>query len=296
MTAVFGEMRGHRELMLAKKYGTFIAAILLPLLGTCSLRAQCHFSVPTEGRSVTYRFEPDIRSGSLVLHVTLEFRAGSSGTETLELPTHWAGETLHAMTNLSVVSKGASLAVGPESDARILHAPSHHRIAISYDLKKDWTGPLVNPMQFHPVLMPEYLEFTGSNALVRLKMDDGAREVANFDWSKLPASWTLATSFGAAEPSALRCQTYSGPWIDVEQGLYAAGDYRIHRFPIGGRPAVLAVRGAWKFSDNEAIEQIRKTVGIVREFWHQDDFPYFLVTLKPYDRDYGSSGRAISFL
>jgi predicted metalloprotease with PDZ domain len=28
---------------------------------------------------------------------------------------------------------------------------------------------------------------------------------------------------------------------------------------------------------------------MVRDFWHDDNFPYFLVTLKPYDRDRGSS-------
>src|SRR5207244_3123181 len=34
---------------------------------------------------------------------------------------------------------------------------------------------------------------------------------------------------------------------------------------------------------------IQKTIGVVRDFWKDDQFPYFLVTLKPYDRDSGSS-------
>ncbi len=160
---------------------------------------------------------------------------------------------------------------------------------IAYDLKKDWTGPLVNPMQFHPVLMREYFEFTGSNALVALKIKTGTTETANFDWEKLPAGWSLATSFGSSTSPADRCQTYTGSWIDVDHGLYAAGDFRIHHFQIGRRPAVLAVRGAWMFTDDEAIVQVQKVVGMVRNFWHDDNFPYFLVTLKPYDRDHGSS-------
>jgi predicted metalloprotease with PDZ domain len=252
-------------------------------------RAQCHFPATSAVRAITYRFQPEVTPGGLVLHVTLEFQAGANGTETLALPTHWAGETLHATMNVRAVSNGASLNGGPNADTKILHAPADQSVVIAYELKKDWTGPLVNPMQFHPVLMPEYFEFTGDNALVRLKLEDGATETANFDWQKLPVSWALATSFGTSTSTTDRCQTYSGPWIDVVHGLYAAGDYRIHRFQIGRRPAVLAVRGAWTFTDDEAIRQLQKVVGMVRDFWHDDNFPYFLVTLKPYDRDHGSS-------
>jgi predicted metalloprotease with PDZ domain len=238
---------------------------------------------------ITYRFQPEVTPGGLVLHVTLEFQAGASGTETLVLPTHWAGETLHAVANLRGISKGARLEDGQDADTKILHSPAHRPVVIGYDLKKDWTGPLVNPIQFHPVLMPEYVEFTGSNALVAPRLDNGARVTANFDWQKLPAAWSLATSFGASTSSAGRCQTYTGPWIDLDHGLYAAGDYRIRHFQIGRRPAVLAVRSAWTFTDDEAIADIQRVVGLVRDFWHDDDFPYFLVTLTPYDRDHGSS-------
>ena len=49
------------------------------------------------------------------------------------------------------------------------------------------------------------------------------------------------------------------------------------------------MRGTWTFTDDEAIGQLQRVVGIVRDFWHDDNFPYFLVTLKPYDRDHGSS-------
>jgi hypothetical protein len=65
---------------------------------------------------ITYRFQPEETSQSLVLHVTLEFQSGAEGTETLVLPTHWAGQTLHTTINLRAVSDGASLAAGPDPD------------------------------------------------------------------------------------------------------------------------------------------------------------------------------------
>ena len=106
----------------------------------------------------------------------------------------------------------------------------------------------------------------------------------NFEFQKLPQAWSVATSFAASDNFVDRCQSYSGTWLHVLDALFAAGDFRIRRFRIGERPAVLAVRGQWMFSDEQAIADIQRTVSVVRDFWHDDNFPYFLVTLKPYDR------------
>jgi predicted metalloprotease with PDZ domain len=251
--------------------------------------AQCRFPATAHEQSITYRFHPEATPAGLVLHVRFSFRSSANGAQTLILPTQWAGETLHTTTNLRAVSKGASLEKGADADSMVIRAPPHRSVVIAYDLEKDWNGPLVHPFQFHPVLMREYVEFTGSNALVRLKLDDRAIETANFDWQALPAAWVLATSFGTTSSAADRCQTYTGSWRDVNEGLYAAGDYRIHPFRINGSPAFLAVRGVWTFSDNDAVKDVQKVVGMVRSFWHDDNFPYFLVTLSPYDQDHGSS-------
>lgn len=65
------------------------------LLGTPdAIRAECQFSVTRTERSITYRFQPEVTPGGLLLHVTLEFQAGADGRDTLLLPTHWAGEAL----------------------------------------------------------------------------------------------------------------------------------------------------------------------------------------------------------
>lgn len=270
------------------RLANFAVSLTVVLGCTAVVQAQCRFPEPKSGRSVTYRFQPEFTADALLMHVTLELQMGTSGSEVLGLPMQWAGETLHSMSNLRTTTDGASLADGQRNDEKILYAPFNQPVVIAYDLKKDWTGPLINPLQFHPVLMPEYFEFTGNNALVRLTMN-APTETVNFDWQNLPASWSLATSFGTSTSTVDRCQTYSGPPIDALQGLYAAGDFRIRKFQIGTRTAILAVRGKWTFTDDDAIVQLQKVIGTVRDFWQDDNFPYFLVTLKPYDRDHGSS-------
>ena len=94
---------------------------------------------------------------------------------------------------------------------------------------------------------------------------------------------------GTSDHGTDRCQSHTGPWTDAHDALFAAGDFRIHNFQIGKRAAVLAVRGVWTFTDDEAIADLQRVVSIVRDFWHDDRFPYFLVTLKAFDQDQGSS-------
>jgi predicted metalloprotease with PDZ domain len=274
---------------------SFVAAVVCGVILTCAVdsQAQCRFADSQTNATWTYRFQAESGTDGLVLHTTAQFPLGPSGVLSLQLPVHWAGETLHAMTNLRTRSADARLEVDATGGSGVLRGKPNGSATITYDLRKDWTGPLVNPLQFHPVLMPEYFEFTGSNALVFQQLDTPAKKdaitTAQFDFDQLPSSWAVATSFGAGSSSADRCQVATASASEIVRALFAAGDFRLRQFSIGRRAAVLAIRGTWTFSDDDAISQIQKTVGIVRDFWKDDQFPYFLVTVKPYDRDRGSS-------
>ena len=264
--------------------------ILICLLAySCVASAQCRFSHTKREGTVTYRFTPLPEATGLKLHLTVGFVMPSTGLQNLALPGEWAGEKLHSLSHLQATSRGAFLDSPSVSGNVVLHGPANHFVVVEYDLQRDWADPLVNPLQFHPILMPEYMEFTGSNALIRRVLSDDAEETADFDWQDLPTTWTLATSFGTSATATSRCQTFKGPWNRVQEGLYAAGDYRIHTFTIAGQPAYLAIRGKWTFTDDEAIQDIQKTVGTVRNFWGDNDFPYYLVTISPFDRDHGSA-------
>ncbi len=273
----------------------FVALVSGWFLVSCAVeaRAECQFAASPAGATWTYRFRAESGPDGLVLHVTAQFPLGANGAVSLQLPAHWAGETLHSMTNLRTASADAQLEVSQTGDSAVLRGEPNGSGTITYDLKKDWAGPLVNPLQFHPVLMPEYFELTGSNALVFPQLDTQAQKVAlttaQLDFAQLPSSWTLATSFGAGKSAADRCQVASVPADEIVRALFAAGDFRLRPFSIGRRPAMLAVRGTWTFSDEDAIRQIQKAIGVVRDFWQDDQFPYFLVTLKPYDRDSGAT-------
>jgi predicted metalloprotease with PDZ domain len=264
--------------------------LIIPLLISSfpfSVRAQCKFAPSQAGRPITWSFAPERAASGAVLHVTVQFQANSIGAEAIEVPVEWAGEKLHAVSNLRALSDGTTIEDTSDPGSKIVHHPPNSAVTLAYDLTKDWPGPLRHPYQFHPVVMPEYFEINGENSLVFPKTPRTARVTANFNFEGLPNDWALASSFGTPENHAGYCQSFVGAWEDVDRAVFAAGDFRIHRFQIGRRPAVLAIRSQWTFTDDQAIAKIQQVVGLVRDFWHDDNFPYFLVTLKPYDEDRG---------
>src|SRR5690348_14622770 len=89
--------------------------VLAVLFTAIPARAQCRFSPAGAGRTVTYRFLPEATSSDFFLHIVLEFQVGPKGVEEIALPLQWAGETLHAVTNLRVISDGVVLADSSES-------------------------------------------------------------------------------------------------------------------------------------------------------------------------------------
>lgn len=223
---------------------------------------------PPPGIVLNYSFEPVVSDGKLVLHVGLEFDGGPINTETLVAPSAW-GSATHlekGITNLTNV---------------------HHagRVRISYDLVKDWIVPPPRA-DHHALLEPEYFEFTTQTGLVHPPIETSAPVDVRFDWRKLPPAWSLATSFGTKE----RLQSFRGSWRTVHNALFAGVDFRIHHRNIGGLSLILAIRGNWQFTDEEAAVRIENMISFQRMFWNDRDFPSYLVTVSTFDRDGGGAG------
>lgn len=265
----------------------------LMVLTTLSLTSQASLcygqraDTSTAENNLTYTFAPVITDAKLTFHVTLNFTGLSGGTSELELPSSWAGETglESQLANLSALSPSTVISDDTRAGSKTVHYPPNATVTIAYDLKKDWNGPFSHPKQFRAILTPSYFEFNTQNALAHPKI--GPTEVVNvrFDWQQLPANWVLATSFGTDN----RCQFFSGFWESVDNALFAGGDFRVYRIDVVGQTLVVAIRGSWSFTDSEAIGRVQKILAVEKDFWHDNDFPYYLVTIAPYDTTGGSS-------
>lgn len=243
------------------------------------------FAAPSPIR-LQYQLNPQVEEGRLVLHLRLAME-GLTGTETeLVVPSSWGNSIglTRAVRNLKADTASFQI-VDTDDPAKKILRGTGRRASISYDLVKDWEGGLRESVRHRVHLEPNYLEINTSNALVHPNLDQAAAVDCIFDW-ELPPQWTLATSFGT-DPTR---QRFRGSWDTVENALFVAGDFRIHRLRMGKGWLTTAVRGKWSISDDEAISQIVRVIRLERTFWKDDNFPYYLVTLVPFDPGQSGSG------
>jgi len=238
-------------------------AVLLGVLVICGSAV----SAEHQRKVLKYVFDPQVTAGRLILKVGLEFDSGPVDTAELEVPKAWGDATdLRSVTNVRNSYAGG-------------------RVRVTWDLVKDWVVPPPRA-DHHAIIEPTYFEFNTQNGLIHPRLDKLTPVEVRLDWSRLPAGWTLATSFGTAK----RLQTFRGTWGEMNNALFAGGDFRLIGRSIAGRHLVVAIRGKWRFADEEAADHVRKVISIERAFWHDYNFPYYLVTVSTFGRDGGGSG------
>jgi predicted metalloprotease with PDZ domain len=250
--------------------------------------AQCKFSQSSTQPRVKYSFEPIFSGDRMSLRVTLEFAGGRSGEEELEVPSIYAGqhELTNAFAELKTLSEKTTLADALAGANKIVRFTPGTAVSLSYLVIKDWTGPLNSDTRFRPLLQRTYFQILSDTALIKPKLNSDSTQDVYFDWHRLPAEWSFASSFGVGE----RCQSFHGPWKKVQTALFVGGDYRIRQVKVADSSLFLATRGTWSFNDSEWEQQVQRIIQTERAFWHDNKFPYLLVTLAPFDQDGGSYG------
>jgi predicted metalloprotease with PDZ domain len=256
-------------------------------LGRISL-GQCAFTDHGPGTPVRYFFDPIITSGKTTMRITLEFQGSRDGKAELEVPTSYAGQTDldKSFLDLKALSQQTTIADTALPSRKKVHFLPNTPVRISYVLVKDWDGPLDSGTRFRPILEPNYFQLLADTALIKPVLKGTALVDAQFIWEHLPSGWSLATSFATGDS----CQHFRGLWYKVRTALFVGGDYRIYHTSVLGKPLNFAIRGKWIFTDQEWIDCVQQIIASERTFWHDNDFPYYLVTLAPFDQQGGSTG------
>jgi predicted metalloprotease with PDZ domain len=261
---------------------------LVLVIGAVASFGQCTPPDPRATNALSYSFEPVFPEHKMALRVVLEFKGAAQGTATLELPSEWAGQqdTERSITELHALSAKTILTNTKSPSEKRLQFPPNSLVRISYVLVKDWDGPLDSGTRFRADLSPDYFHIVGTTSRVHPKLDSFTVVDVHFDWQKLPRDWSLATSFGTDS----RCQSFHGRWREALNALFVGGDYRIYCTRVAGNALNFAIRGPWRFADDEWVSQARTIITFERTSFHDNDFPYFLVTLTPLGQDHGSTG------
>jgi predicted metalloprotease with PDZ domain len=223
--------------------------------------------------------------------VNLYFQGNADGASKLRLPNGWdtQKQLYKAIRNLRAPSPETKIDDTTEPHIKTITYSANQIVHLQYDVIQDWPGAAVRHGLFNRVILQTDYFYALGTAFWVLPDWEGGRSVnVRLQWKNLPGAWMLCNSFGTNEGS----QTFQTTLEGFRKGVFLAGDFRVHRLSIRGRPIQLATRGKWKFPDTEFYSLVQKVIETERSFWDNYDFPRYLVVLFPTDDPPGGSGEA----
>ena len=240
---------------------------------------------------LTYTVEAVPQGAALRLRVDLSFVGEQSGHTRLHLPSRFSGqgELYRNIQGLAALSPDTSLTDTDAPNIKQVTFPPGRAVHLHYEVAvddakenaKQWGGA---GAYFRPALQAGGFQFIGTTVWAYPSQYDPALSVT-LHW-KLPAGWAFCDSFGAGQTD----QQFPGTLDQFLETVYAGGDFRVLTTQAAGKPVTVALRGKWKFSDSDFAALAARIVTAEREFWRDDDFPYFLVTLVPTETAQGAGG------
>jgi predicted metalloprotease with PDZ domain len=254
---------------------------------------------PRERARLAYviRFVP----GGPSLAIDLTFRGDDSGTTAIDLPSHWAGEKDYFTGVRGLTAEGARIVdTGDPSRKQVVHAKGatvHLRYEIIPTGVDGHSEGQDQP--YRPLLTATFFHFIGHGVFITPADHDDLTRPIDIRWEGVARDQPIANSFATLPTCATQCaQSFDANAPDLRQAIYVGGDFRTRKVDIEGRPVWVAMRGEWKFTDEDFATLVEKVMRSQRGFWNDFDVPYFLVTLiKLGDAccSYGGTGLTHSF-
>jgi predicted metalloprotease with PDZ domain len=236
--------------------------------------------------AVRYQLSPVMKHGKLAaVAIEMRFKGEADGETILHLPDRWGGqsELWRAVTDLKVAGTGVRIQPTTDPALRTVNHAPNVELTVSYRIIQDVPGePKAsdhNP--YRPIVQPGYFHLLGDAIFIEPEWKDEVP--SSFVLTGLPKGWRFASDLehAARGGHALRLG-------DIVESVLVGGDFRVISRPGPGGYLRVALRGTWKFSDDQIADKIAHIVASHSAFWHDADEP-FLVTILPLRNETGGS-------
>ncbi len=222
------------------------------------------------------------QSGKPCLDVSLTFAGDASGASQLTLPSG-TGPGAVAYPNIvdvQAVSAGTTITHTDKPQAeRITYSPGQ-TVRVRYRIRVTDAGQQLEH-SYSPEVQADHVSILGLQLFAIPGGSMGRPLTVDVDWDALPPGWTVADSFGIRQTR----QTFSATPETLGQSIWAAGDYRLLRTLVRGRPVFLAVRGKWPAPDTQILATFSRVLSVERGFWHDNGPPSYLIVFNPNEGD-----------
>jgi predicted metalloprotease with PDZ domain len=243
------------------------------------------------GHSIPISYEIH-KNDSASLEISLSFKLDKSGRSVVYLPSKWAGQhqLFRAISGFHAISTLTTVDTISKPDEYIVTAKAGMCVKITYQLKQDWTGPLIYPIYSRPVTRNDIFYFVGYNGLAYPEMPDNSQLTCTVSYTGFSGDEFTGNSFFAGS----KTKHFHTTLRNLLNSVFCSGSFRTKLVMLKGRKIAVAVAGKFKFTDDALFNSITRIIQVERQFWKTDGSKYFFVALLQMD-DHGNNGGADHF-
>lgn len=266
------------------------------------IRTRFHFTIPLlllifccffplDGSDhLSYTIRPVKSKHEVMLEVVLKFETQDEVSTFLFLPSEWAGQSklYHEIVEIECLTSQATLERTEQPDIlRIHHAPNE-KMEIRYRMRSTHSQALDG--YYRPIIEKNHFLFFGHCFFITPQMDHKDTASITLEWKHFPEEWSIANSFGAQE----RRQKLRLPLQEFLHAAFSGGDFTLIACGEEKRPIYVAIRDQWSFSSDHLTDLLETIIEGQRNFWQDDHFPYYLVTVLPSPQGKYIAGTALN--
>jgi predicted metalloprotease with PDZ domain len=236
---------------------------------------------------INYTIEPFYDFNEMRLIVVLEFKGDKSGETKILLPYNFSGNNdIAGIKYLKSLSPNSYIEDTDKPQIKLIKHIPNSIIKIYYQVRDIKAGDIDPQNYLSATINKQYFHFLGETFFI--VPDWESNEEVNFriSWNHLPYNWTFANSFGVNE----KFQEFRAPIWKFLHSAFAGGDFRIKRRFIGKDQIFTAIRGTWKFSEDQLCDMIRDLTIEERNFWNDHNYPFYVVLVLPLGTSDGQCG------
>lgn len=237
-----------------------------------------------------YSIQPQMKDGKPALFVSLKFRGDESGITEILLPSSWAGqdELYMEIDDLRCVSPQMEIEDTKQPEIKKIHHLPSEVIQLYYQVIPREKNEI--EWYYRPLIEESYFFFFGYCFFIVPKiMDERELIPILLEWKNFPEDWLLANSFGA---HTIKQELFL-PISSFLHAVYVGGDFQILKCGKNHAPIFIAIRGNWSFSYEHLTHLIQTVIESHREFWSDEEFPYYLITVIPTGDDHHMGGTGL---
>ncbi|WP_231569183.1 M1 family aminopeptidase [Rickettsia endosymbiont of Ixodes pacificus] len=225
-------------------------------------------------QQINYKITPLSNTPVSAIKVETEIIGDMSGEIILDLPYAWANATYYKqIKNVKLEYPIGKLQFrNQDSNEAILNTGKINIIRLSYEIYQK-AG---NPCDIHEAIIRQNLIHLPGYGLFATPGDLNGNDIVEFniEWNNIPDSWKTISDYGLGKRVKFKATL-----IELYSVVYAAGDLRVYKIVDQKNPVYLSLHGQFDLKDEEIASYINKIIKGQRTFFHDNDFPYYLISL-----------------